>query len=577
LGKRWLRLAERWTARFGLKDDRSSGKFWRYYLFYFVSLSRRSLHPSHKASRDLIFAEAPRLAFLISTAVLHQFPWPRSLLRTLQFRSLTSICAVGAGRQIMPASQLPLIGPGRKLARAKIARLLYTHNPFYLISALLTLYGIYRTMPADSNVGGGWLLLGLLVGYTLMLALAGFVIIRFGQVWNDARTILLALVLLFVAMSTTFDQIVLDSPAAGARLLFLGLAFSVAVSEAMLRGLRLRLSLPYRGPYYLILAILFCYPLLLAFVSKAGDADAMPLSVLLFPVLGGLAMLTLLPAAHCGDCRELPANHPWRWPAYPWSLFVVLLVALALRSYSFSHGFESGHFGQSSFQPFFLLPLLLAASVLFFEVAISAKSQFACRIALAMPLLLLAFALPGAPPNPIADRFLTRIAHASGSPIQLTAVALATFYAVAWIRGFKLAEAGFLICATILAVVDRHTIDLSTLRAPYWIPLAATAAVESGVGVWRRTSWRQMVAAAYVLAGLSNLHWIGSASAPNLGVSASNFGIEPWALCGLCVVALGALCDDWWARQMRRVGWPLVPLLAVLAASRGAFEDANLS
>ena len=74
----------------------------------------------------------------------------------------------------------------RSYSLAALPRLLYTQNPFYLISALLVLYGIYVALGPESGMGGGWLLLGLLGGYTLALTLAGLVIVRFGQVWDDA-------------------------------------------------------------------------------------------------------------------------------------------------------------------------------------------------------------------------------------------------------------------------------------------------------------------------------------------------------------------------------------------------------
>ena len=75
----------------------------------------------------------------------------------------------------------------RSYSLAALPRLLYTQNPFYLISALLVLYGIYVALGPESGMDGGWLLLGLLGGYTLALTLAGLVIVRFGQVWDDAR------------------------------------------------------------------------------------------------------------------------------------------------------------------------------------------------------------------------------------------------------------------------------------------------------------------------------------------------------------------------------------------------------
>lgn len=449
---------------------------------------------------------------------------------------------------------------------AGMTRLLYNHNPFYLISALLVLYGIYRAMPADSNAGGGWLLLSVLCGYTVVLALAAFVIIRFGQVWNDARTILVSLVLLLVVMSTIFDQIVLDNPAAGARLLLLGLAFAIALSEGVLRGLRLPLAKRYRGPYYLMLGLLFGYPLLLGVLSKVGKGEQVPHFVALFPVIGGIAFLTLFPAARRHDQRQLPAGHPWRWPIYPWSAVVMLLVAMGLRTYSFSHGFESGHLGQSTFQPFFLLPLLFAAALLFLELAKTAKSRTWQTVFLTVPIGMFIVALSGTAPNPVAAQFLQSLSNRVGSPVQLTAIALTIFYCVAWFRGLKLAETGLIVCATVFAAASRQTIDFNTLHAPHWAPLASIGAIEFLAGLRFRTSWRQMLAATYGLGSASRLDWLSAGSNSPHGV------IEALGVVVLVAFVLGAVCDDRWARRMRRFGWPLIPLVALAAMWRDTGE-----
>ena len=44
------------------------------------------------------------------------------------------------------------------------------------------------------------MMMGVLAGYTLVLATIGVVIVRFGKVWDDARSILLLLLLLFLAV-----------------------------------------------------------------------------------------------------------------------------------------------------------------------------------------------------------------------------------------------------------------------------------------------------------------------------------------------------------------------------------------
>jgi hypothetical protein len=300
-----------------------------------------------------------------------------------------------------------------------VSRLLYIHNPLYLLSALCVLYGMNRVVAAEPASVGGPLLMGLLGGYTALLAVVAYLIVRFGQVWEDARTILLILVLLLVALSAGFDRLVLDDPLAGGKLLLLGLLFAVAVSEGVLWSLRIRLPARYRVPYYLLLILLFCYPIRLGQLSVSGQDARMPAAVFLFPVLAGLAILTLLPAARNDDRRGPPNGTPWKWPCYPWSLLVVLFAATALRSYSLGMSFESGHGTESSFRSYFFLPLLLAGAVLLLELAITAGNAKAQSIVLAMPAALVWLALPGHGSSH-ADRFVKQLAEAVGSPAQLT-------------------------------------------------------------------------------------------------------------------------------------------------------------
>jgi len=99
-----------------------------------------------------------------------------------------------------------------------LVRLLYNHNPFYLISAALVLYGLREAVSAPGGITV-WTLLASLSGYTLLLALAAIVIVRLCKVWEDARTIVLTVVLLLLATSVGFDDIAFDAPRKGAWLL----------------------------------------------------------------------------------------------------------------------------------------------------------------------------------------------------------------------------------------------------------------------------------------------------------------------------------------------------------------------
>src|SRR4029079_11927181 len=124
---------------------------------------------------------------------------------------------------------------------SSLVRFLYTQNPFYLIGTLLVLFGVQQCLGSEPSLATSGQLVVVLGMYTLMLAAVAAIVIRFGQVWDDARTILLVIVLLFFMLSTSLDfhlLFTLEAPWPGTMLLAGGFLFSVLLSEAILRGLR---------------------------------------------------------------------------------------------------------------------------------------------------------------------------------------------------------------------------------------------------------------------------------------------------------------------------------------------------
>ena len=112
------------------------------------------------------------------------------------------------------------------------------------------------------------------------------------------------------------------------------------MSEAVLRGLRIGLPAAYRGPYYLVLLLLFAYPVGLGWMNYYSYYQSLTWALFVFPAAGALALLTLLSAARIPPWRETKSGTPWRWPFYPWSLFVFLTVGLAIRSWWLTIAFE---------------------------------------------------------------------------------------------------------------------------------------------------------------------------------------------------------------------------------------------
>ena len=153
-----------------------------------------------------------------------------------------------------------------------LVRFVYTNNPFYVISAALVFWGLRSSFDTTGQSFETHALLIGLIGYTLLLAATAGFLIRVGQVWDDVRTLLLLVVLMLLAISVSFDDALAANPAVGAWYFVGGLAFAIAVSEGLLRVLRLTLPAMFRVPYYLTLAMFFLYPVAISpWLDQPGD------------------------------------------------------------------------------------------------------------------------------------------------------------------------------------------------------------------------------------------------------------------------------------------------------------------
>src|SRR5215471_15963268 len=200
----------------------------------------------------------------------------------------------------------------------RIARFLYTQNPFYLLSVAFVLHSTRLWYRQGGGPFDPWPLMGVIGGYILLVAAVGFVLVRFGKVWDDARSILLIVLLLFVELSLTFDGVLVSQPSTGCALLATGLTLAVVVSEGLLTGLGIRLPRLYRIPYHLFLALLFLYPLAIVtglFQFRAGGdgTSAAVWRVYLFSPATAAVLLTLLPALRRGPAYVARTGTPWHW------------------------------------------------------------------------------------------------------------------------------------------------------------------------------------------------------------------------------------------------------------------------
>ena len=442
-------------------------------------------------------------------------------------------------------------------------RFLYTQNPFYLIGTLLVLYGLQQSFGQNPTFATSSLLVGLLAGYTILLAAIAALIIGWGQVWDDARTILLVIVLLFFMLSTSLDfhlLFTLEEPLPGTLFLAAGLAFSVVVSESLLRGLRIGLPACYRGPYYLILTLLFAYPAMLGWMNYYSRYSDLAWALLAFPVVAALALLTLLPAASTPPWKEPKTGTPWKWPFYPWSLFVYLTIGVAIRAWWLTIAFEPAKGPDAYFKPYFLLPLVLAWSALVLEMGQVRRSKAAISAALLIPLSGLFIGFPGPGQNPVEVVFLDRLSQAIGSPAQLTVWSLLWYYGWAWFRREQFAE-GFLIALGLLAaVVGPETLDWSTLSAPQPMVLGIVAFAIGVRAILLESTWRAGLGGA---AAIVALRLGGIESSALMGVS---LWFWQWHAPIVALLAIISIFDDELATILRSLAWRATPCLAIVAA-----------
>jgi hypothetical protein len=444
---------------------------------------------------------------------------------------------------------------------ASFVRLLYTHNPFYLIGTLLVLVGLQQSLgKSDGTAAGdlatGGLLTASLAGYTLLLAAIAALIIGCGRIWDDARTILLVIVLMFFMLSASLDVRLNASPLSGSQLLVAGLAFSIGLSELLLRGLGIGLAWRYRGPYYLLLALLFAWPTIPAWLEAHGLREARSWSLFAFPAAAALALVTLLPAARTPAQREPATGTPWIWPLYPWSLFVYLTIGIALRSWWLTISFEPASGTAASFRPYFLLPLVPAWSLLLVEIGRTRNLSGALAAGMMLPLASLLLAFPGTPNSTVAAASLARLATAIGSPAQLALGGLVAYYFLMWIRRIPLAEGLIWTSLAGLSLVGPQTLDVASLTRPQPLPLACLAGLLIMTGVWREST-RRLVAGGTMIALGALTH-------------AGPFGGDLWFwqlhAPIIALLALPVMMSDDLAHWLRDLAWRAVPGLALAAA-----------
>jgi len=380
-----------------------------------------------------------------------------------------------------------------------LVRWLWTSNPFYVLSAALFLAGLFLSFGAQAEDVQIWALMSGLSGYTLLLAVTACLLVRFGGVWDDVRTVLLLVVLMFLATSVTFDEVLVLDPDRGLICYLGGLLFAAAVSEGLLRGIRLALPPGFRVPYYLILSLFFLYPLALQPLTAEPHSAALMWGLFGFSPVAGLVFLTLLPAIRRGPAYVRDNGSPWRWPLYPWVLFGLLGFAVPARAFLLCWSMQlldAGDHERLIFGPFFLVPFGIAIAVLLLEIGLVSRRRGAIGTALAVPAILVVLTVAGHRDDPIYREFLALFAARFDDPLTVTLLASVGVYGYAVMRGAPLAAEALTAALVALAVVGPDTLDRHEFVAPQPLPLLAAAALQLELGLRRRHSWRGLPAAA---------------------------------------------------------------------------------
>ncbi len=450
--------------------------------------------------------------------------------------------------------------PKRPAPASRLVRALYTHNPFYVISADLVFIGLRMSFDPSSKAFDTWALIASLAAFTLLLAATACLLVRFGRVWDDMRSVLLLVVMMFLAISATTDDVLIIRPRLGLGLAVGGLAFAVLLSEGLLRGMRLGLPALYRGPYYLILALFFVYPVALRPLLARPDAAMSHWALFGFATAAGLAFLTLIPAIRRGGGYVKGNGSPWRWPLYPWTLFFFLGLGVCARAYYLCISLHNVEGYRSIFGLYFLVPFGFAVAVLLLEAGMTSGRPGVTRFGLLIPPGLLVLAMAGHRTDPVYERFLDLFQQGLGvAPPAATLLLAVGFYGYAVACSVPLARGLMMAALAGLAVVGPATLDPASLVAPRAWPLLPVALIQGWLAIRQQESWRGLVAAACLVAALVSL--------PGDAWTADQQFAAAVHLTIFALLALGAVCRDEVGELLRTCGaFGLIGVtLAVLA------------
>lgn len=400
-------------------------------------------------------------------------------------------------------------------SRSSVVRWLWTNNPFYAISAVLMLYAV-RASYGQLEIGAinCWVMMGILAAYTSVLAAIGVAIVRWGHVWDDARSIFLLLLVLFLAVSVSADDLFvkMQSSAAAIGLLSCGLVFSSVVFLGVLHGARIRMGLALQIPFVLFLALFYATPWWCSPELHPMFPATLDWNVFLFPQVAAALCLTLLPAVRRGQDYVKNNGTPWAWPWFPWVAFGVIGAAVIFRSYALSLTFSQtgmiwvsvdsreGIVLDTMWRPYFVAPFFLAILVLAFEAGLVSGQQRLVRRVQQATFLLVPMTMSWDTSAGARD-FLTRVTETIGSPVWLALWMLIVFHAWGFARKIPRSEVCLIATGLLFSWISPTTVSFKTIHAQPW-PMFIVAAVLAVVGLRRRSSVLTLSASVLVTWGL---------------------------------------------------------------------------
>ena len=439
----------------------------------------------------------------------------------------------GAVQYSQHAEGSPQAVRGRLARPARgLVRFLYSSNPFYILSADLVFVGLRLSFGPGGPAARTWALGFSLAGYTLLLATTACFLIRVGKLWDDLRSLLLLIVMMFLAIATSGDDTMAADPRRGAIGYLVGFVFAGVVTECVLQTIRLRLPGWYRAAYHAILTVVFLYPIALAPFLSEPESPRLQWALFGFSPLAALALCLLVPAAKRGAAYVAKNGSPWRWPLYPWSLFFVMAGGVGVRCYSLCVSFHYVNGSRTIFGPYFLVPLGLAVSLIWLEIGIAGRRLGVMFLASVTPFLLAFLATTGHRYEPIYMNFLDTFRHTlGGTPFYLTVVAAVYFLAYAVVRRVPAAWDLLSLAFVVLAAVGPRSLDLNELVPLRPLPLAAAGLVMGSIA-WRKRHSGRALFAGLLLAAAGTRAYISIWSSAEWIVIGLQFLVVAWMTVG---------------------------------------------